>query len=194
MIETILQQAEAGQDLSQDQMIAALEAIMEGRCPDDQIARAYAIATIALGFILHRFIQGQIDGRLDGQIVFLQSLLRVAPDGTLSLSGDADGPPFDRPGHGWYWYAETAATYLLGVWFKPVMKAIWVVLILVGAAGGELLGTGATAFLTHLWDLADTLNGLMAIPNLIGLLLLSGVLRKLVTEFDAKRRSGEINL
>ncbi len=95
---------------------------------------------------------------------------------------------------GWYWYAETAATYLLGVWFKPLMKIIWVVLILIGAAGGQILGTGATAFLTHLWDLADTLNGLMAIPNLIGLLLLSGVLRKLVTEFDAKRRSGEITL
>jgi AGCS family alanine or glycine:cation symporter len=93
---------------------------------------------------------------------------------------------------GWYWYAETAMTYLIGVWFKPVMKVICVVLTLVGASGAHLLGTGANAFLANLWDMADTLNGLMAIPNLIGLLLLSGVLRKLVTEFDAKRKSGEI--
>ena len=95
---------------------------------------------------------------------------------------------------GWYWYAETAATYLVGIWFKPVMKVIWIALILIGAAGGQILGTGANSFLTHLWDMADTLNGLMAIPNLIGLLLLSGVLRKLVTDFDAKRRSGDIKL
>jgi AGCS family alanine or glycine:cation symporter len=95
---------------------------------------------------------------------------------------------------GWYWYAETAATYLVGVWFKPVMKVVWIALILIGAAGGHLLGTGASSFLANLWDMADTLNGLMAIPNLIGLLLLSGVLRRLVTEFDAKRGSGEINI
>ncbi|MDR1649802.1 MAG: alanine:cation symporter family protein, partial [Synergistaceae bacterium] len=95
---------------------------------------------------------------------------------------------------GWYWYAETAATYLVGVWFKPVMKVIWIALILIGAAGSQILGTGANAFLANLWDMADTLNGLMAIPNLLGLLLLSGVLRKLVTEFDAKRRNGEIKI
>ena len=76
------------------------------------IVIAMVLATIALGFILQRFIQGQIDGRLDGQIVFLQSLLRVPPDGTLSLSGDADGPPFDRPGHGWYWQVAGARTVL----------------------------------------------------------------------------------
>ena len=93
---------------------------------------------------------------------------------------------------GWYWYAETAAIYLFGVWFKPVMKVVWIALILIGAAGGQILGTGARAFLTGLWDMADTLNGLMAIPNLLGLLLLSGVLRKIVKDFDARRRNGEL--
>lgn len=50
---------------------------------------------------------------------------------------------------GWYWYAETAATYLFGVWFKPIMKLSWIVLILIGAAGGQLLGTDAGKFLSH---------------------------------------------
>ena len=95
---------------------------------------------------------------------------------------------------GWYWYAETAATYLFGVWFKPIMKLSWIVLILIGAAGGQLLGTDAGKFLSHLWDLSDTLNGLMAVPNLLGLLLLSGVLRKIVKDFDAKRKSGELKI
>jgi len=67
-------------------------------------------------------------------------------------------------------------------------------MILFGAAGGAILGTVGNDFLNNLWDIADTLNGLMAIPNLIGLLLLSGVLRKLVTDFDAKRKSGELKI
>ncbi len=67
------------------------------------IAAAIVIAAIAIGFVLHRFVQGQIDQRLDTQLVFLGSMLRAAPDGTLSLAGNADGPPFDRPRRGWYW-------------------------------------------------------------------------------------------
>lgn len=67
------------------------------------IAVALVIAAVAIGFVLHRFVQGQIDQRLDTQIVFLGSMLRAAPDGTVSLAGNADGPPFDRPRRGWYW-------------------------------------------------------------------------------------------
>jgi len=63
---------------------------------------------------------------------------------------------------------------------------------LLGAAGGQILGTGAQVFLTELWDLADTLNGLMAIPNLLGLLLLSGVLRTIVKDFDLERKNGKL--
>jgi AGCS family alanine or glycine:cation symporter len=95
---------------------------------------------------------------------------------------------------GWYWYAETATTYLLGVWFKPFMKIIHIALVFLGAAGSQLLGADSANFLNNLWDMADTLNGLMAIPNLIGLLLLSGVLRKIVTDFDSKRRNQEIKI
>ena len=36
-----------------------------------------------------------------------------------------------------------------------------------------------------LWNIADTFNGLMSIPNLIALLLLSGTVAKLVKEFFA---------
>ena len=95
---------------------------------------------------------------------------------------------------GWYWYAETAITYLLGVRIKPIIKVLWIVLIVFGAAGNQILGTVPGRFQAHLWDFADTLNGLMAIPNLICLLLLSGLLRKLVAEFDAKRESGDLKV
>ena len=45
---------------------------------------------------------------------------------------------------------------------------------------------GATVDLGLLWSIADTFNGLMSIPNLIALLLLSGTVVKLVKEFFAK--------
>jgi len=66
------------------------------------IALALVVAAIVIGFVLHRFIQGQIDQRLDTQIAFLSSTLS-ANDGVIALAGNADGPPFDRPARGWYW-------------------------------------------------------------------------------------------
>ena len=93
---------------------------------------------------------------------------------------------------GWYWYAETAATYLLGVWFKPVMKVIWIGMILIGAAGSQFVGAQGNEFLNNIWDISDTLNGLMALPNLVGLLLLSFVLKELVKDYDSKRKAGQL--
>jgi len=84
---------------------------------------------------------------------------------------------------GWYWYGETAATYLFGTKVIMPFKVLWIVLVILG-------GWGGAEILVNLWDLADTLNGLMAIPNLVALLLLSGELKKLVRDFDEKRRTG----
>jgi signal transduction histidine kinase len=67
------------------------------------IAAALIIATVLIGFVLHRFVQGQVDERLDTQIVFLSSMLRVDDNGRISLAGNADGPPFERVRRGWYW-------------------------------------------------------------------------------------------
>jgi signal transduction histidine kinase len=67
------------------------------------IVVALLAAGIAMYFALHRFVQGQVDGRLDGQILSVRDALRAAPDGSLSLDPVANGPPFDRPHTGWYW-------------------------------------------------------------------------------------------
>lgn len=67
------------------------------------IVVALLAAGIAMYFALHRFVQGQVDGRLDGQILSVRDALRVAPGGSLSLDPVANGPPFDRPHTGWYW-------------------------------------------------------------------------------------------
>jgi len=77
---------------------------------------------------------------------------------------------------GWEYYGERCLEYLVGM--KPAMayRLLWCVLIVVGAVGG----------LEFIWSLADTLNGLMAIPNLIGVVFLSGTVFKLTKEFFTK--------
>jgi signal transduction histidine kinase len=67
------------------------------------ITAALIVAAILISFVLHRFVQGQIDQRLDAQILFLASMLEVDGAGYMRLAGSADGPPFDRRRHGWYW-------------------------------------------------------------------------------------------
>jgi AGCS family alanine or glycine:cation symporter len=80
---------------------------------------------------------------------------------------------------GWEYYGERCLEYLAGT--KPIIvyRLLWVVAVVVGAIGG----------LEFMWDLADTLNGLMAFPNLVGVLILSPVVFKLTREFFAKERT-----
>ncbi|MDW7670808.1 MAG: sodium:alanine symporter family protein [Bacillota bacterium] len=73
----------------------------------------------------------------------------------------------------WAYYGEKCAEYILGSGFNKIYRIIWLPLIVLGAVGS----------LTMIWDIADTLNGLMAIPNLVALLGLSGVVVKLTKEF-----------
>ena len=79
---------------------------------------------------------------------------------------------------GWEYYGERCAEYLFGPGVNKFYRILWVPFIAIGAVGG----------LNVLWDLADTLNGLMAIPNLVGLLMLSPVVFKLTKEFFSKEK------
>ena len=72
-----------------------------------------------------------------------------------------------------YTYAERAAEYIFGGNSKFVIKILWVVMIVVGSQ----------TTLGFAWDLADTINGLMIIPNLIGILLLSNEVVKLKRDY-----------
>lgn len=72
-----------------------------------------------------------------------------------------------------YTYAERAAEYIFGGSSKIVIKIVWVFMIVVGSQ----------TTLGFAWDLADTINGLMIIPNLIGILLLSNEVVKLKRDY-----------
>ncbi|MFH1862465.1 MAG: sodium:alanine symporter family protein [bacterium] len=67
---------------------------------------------------------------------------------------------------GWSYYGEKAAEYLFGSRAIRPYRWLWVLAVLVGAV----------ATMPAVWSFADIANGLMAIPNLISLLALSGVI------------------
>lgn len=73
----------------------------------------------------------------------------------------------------WSYYGEKCTEYLFGTKFNKTYRIIFIPLIIVGAVGQ----------LDVIWNIADTLNGLMAIPNLIGLVGLSGVVFKLTKNY-----------
>ena len=74
---------------------------------------------------------------------------------------------------GWAYYGETGFTYLFGVRTLLAYRLAWVAIIFVGAIGG----------LEAVWDITDTMNALMAIPNLIAVLGSAGLLRRQLREF-----------
>lgn len=74
---------------------------------------------------------------------------------------------------GWGLYGTRCIEFLFGSWInKPFMVVYSLVAVI-----------GATADLGLLWSVAETFNGLMSIPNLIALFLLSGTVVKLVKDY-----------
>ena len=67
---------------------------------------------------------------------------------------------------GWSYYGEKAAEYLFGTRAVRTYRWLWVAAIMVGSV----------VSLQAVWSFADITNGLMAIPNLISLIVLSGVI------------------
>ena len=80
---------------------------------------------------------------------------------------------------GWAVYGERCVEYLLGVKAILPFRVLWVAAVPIGAV----------AHLDFAWLVADTLNAMMALPNLIALLLLSPVVFKVTKEFFAAEKA-----
>ena len=80
-----------------------------------------------------------------------------------------------------YTYAERAAEYIFGSKCKIIVRIVWVAMIFIGSI--TTLGLA--------WDLADTCNGLMILPNLIGLILMSNEVVKMKKEYFGCELSAE---
>ena len=77
---------------------------------------------------------------------------------------------------GWSYYGETGIVYLLGARAAIPYRLLWLVFIYLGATGS----------LQVIWGVADTLNGLMALPNLVSVLGSVPLLLRLQREFFAR--------
>ncbi|MPY25918.1 sodium:alanine symporter family protein [Shewanella psychropiezotolerans] len=82
---------------------------------------------------------------------------------------------------GWSVYSEKCVQYLFGVKAVKPFRILWILVVPLGAVSS----------LDFIWLLADTLNAMMAIPNLIALALLSPVVFKLTREYFLKKREEE---
>ena len=83
---------------------------------------------------------------------------------------------------GWCYYGEKCATYLVGEGGVLPYRMIYVASVM----------AGTVLSLDLVWSASDVFNGLMALPNLIALVLLSGVVVKETHDFFEKRRTGEL--
>ena len=81
---------------------------------------------------------------------------------------------------GWSHYGTTAFEYLFGETASIVYKVIFVIMVFFGC----------TMSLDLAWDLSDTFNGLMMIPNLIGVLALSPVVAKITANYCRRTFGG----
>lgn len=81
---------------------------------------------------------------------------------------------------GWSYYGEKAVEYLAGVGVIPFYRIAWVIAVFAGCVWKS----------DAVWNFSDAMNGLMALPNLVALLLLGGVVASETNRYFAGRRSG----
>lgn len=77
---------------------------------------------------------------------------------------------------GWYYYGERCSIYLFGEKAIKVYKVLWVICVFIGAISS----------IDVIWNFSDLMNGLMAIPNIIAVLLLNKVI-----ESETKKYAGK---
>lgn len=126
---------------------------------------------------------------LTSGLVDLNTGVVLSPEVGSALVGQAFGSVFGQFGPmfiaigillfafstvlGWSHYGSIAFEYLFGNMATKIYKVVFVLFIFLGA----------TMDLSLAWDLSDTFNGLMAIPNLIGVITLSPVVMKITKNY-----------
>ena len=81
----------------------------------------------------------------------------------------------------WSYYGEKSLEYILGSKAIKPYRYLWVIMVFVGAVGN----------LNVVWALADAMNGLMIIPNLIALLVLSPIIFKETRKYFSEEKQKE---
>ena len=82
---------------------------------------------------------------------------------------------------GWSHYGATACEYLFGTKSVTPYRIVFVIIVLAGAMIKAQLA----------WDISDTFNGMMMIPNLIGVLVLSPQVMKCTKNYVDRKLKGK---
>ena len=82
---------------------------------------------------------------------------------------------------GWSQYGTKAVEYLFGIKASKIYKVIFVLMIVSGAVMESSLA----------WDISDTFNGLMMIPNLIAVIILTPLVRKITSNYINRKIKGK---
>lgn len=83
---------------------------------------------------------------------------------------------------GWSYYGERGFEYLFGLKSTVIYKIFFIIVVVLGCV----------ADLELVWDISDTFNGLMAIPNLIAITLLSPKVVEMTKDYLARYKKGEV--
>ena len=134
---------------------------------------------------------------LSSGAIDLETGLAVEGTDDATLVAKAFGAAFGKPGEwfvaiavllfafttvmGWSHYGSKATEYLFGVKGAKIYRVIFVVMIISGAVMTSSLA----------WDISDTFNGLMMIPNLIGVLSLTPLVVKLTNNYVDRKIKGK---
>ena len=130
---------------------------------------------------------------LTSGVIDLETGVATAGISDATLISHAFGQVFGKPGEwfiaiamllfafttvlGWSQYGSKAVEYLFGIKAVKVYKVIFVLMIVSGAVMTSSLA----------WDISDTFNGLMMIPNLIGVVALFPLVMKIVKNYVDRR-------
>ncbi len=150
---------------------------------------------------LSPFIDTLVICTMTALVILVSGLVTLGPDGVMSITDGLNGAALTSrafelslPGLGkyivsfgliffafstilgWFYYGSKCLEYIAGVKAVVVYKWLWVIFVFVGA----------TLKIAIVWNLSDTFNGLMAIPNLIALIALAPVIFKLSKEAKLK--------
>ena len=140
---------------------------------------------------LGTFIDTLIICTMTALVILISGLVTIGPEGTMAIAGGLKGASLTTqafetamPGIGgyivsfglvffafstilgWFYYGSKCLEYIAGVKSLIVYKIVWVAFVVLGA----------TMKIDIVWDLSDTFNGLMALPNLIALVALCPVI------------------
>ncbi|UXI59036.1 alanine:cation symporter family protein, partial [Treponema pallidum] len=123
-------------------------------------------------------LTGVWQGGASGAALTVQSFERGLPFGIGQYVVGVSVPLFAFTTMlGWLYYGERCAEFLCGPRVCPLYRAVWLPFVYVGAVGS----------LSSVWNISDAFNGLMALPNLVGLLFLARQGMRLREEFFAQQ-------